>query len=149
MEISFPLCLEKNLRPIKSISISIIQKYIFIIPIEGTKKRITEKIPVSEFLDILPSTQVTRLSVRFSSGLLGRFTTPRFRICHALRIVFHRGMGRRKIKWEIEIEIFQPNAEPDVRSDREREIQFRRLSGRDQIQEVDENQRVMAEKKAQ
>jgi len=149
MEISFPLSLEENLRFIKSISISIVQKYHFIIPIEGTKKRITEKSPVSEVLNILPSTQVTRLPVRFSGPLLGRFTTNRFRISHALRIIFHRGMGRRKIKWEIDIEIFQPNAEPDVFSDREREVQIRRLSGRDQIQEVGENQQVTTEKKAQ
>jgi hypothetical protein len=78
---------------------------------------------------------------------MGRFTTNRFRVCHALRIIFHRPIGRRKVKWEGEIEIFQPNTDPEVASQRPRDVQVRRLSGRDQIQEVDEEEEVMTEKK--
>jgi hypothetical protein len=149
LEISFPSCSEDHLASITSITISIVQKYIYIIPIEGTKKRITEKTPISDRLTILPSTDPKRLSIPLSGPIMGRFTTHRFRICHALRIVFHRPFARRKVKWDWEIEIFEPNAECEIRMPRSRELQMRRLSARDQIQEVDPSQEVTEEKKAQ
>lgn len=78
---------------------------------------------------------------------MGRFTTHRFRICHTLRIVFHRPFGRRKVKWDWEIEIFEPNAECEIRMPRNREFQMRRLSGGDKIQEEEEGQEVTEKKK--
>jgi hypothetical protein len=81
---------------------------------------------------------------------MGRFTTHRFRICHSLRIIFHRPFARRRVKWDWEIEIFEPNVEfeiPEV--PRSRESQMRRLSGRDEIRDVDQSQEVTAEKTGQ
>jgi hypothetical protein len=149
LEISFPSCSEDHLSVLTSITISIIQQYIYIIPIEGIRKRITEKTPISERFTILPSTAPKRLSIPLSGPIMGRFTAPRFRICHSLRIIFHRPFGRRKVKWDWEIEIFEPNVECEIQMPRSREFQMRRLSGRGEVQEVEQSQEVTEGKKTQ
>jgi hypothetical protein len=112
LEISFPGASVAALNSITKVKISIFQKHVFFVPVEGIKRRVIDSTPVTKLVTISPSVEPCLLSLPFSPMILGRFTTARFRISHSLRLVFHRHWRHWRSTWEEDVEIFQPNTEP-------------------------------------
>jgi hypothetical protein len=111
LEISFPNASESTLRTITKVKISIYQIHLFVVTLDEGKARVTDRARVSKSIRLKPSAERHLISLPFSPRILGRFTSPKFRISHKLRLTFNRPWGRWKTTWEGDIEIFQPNLE--------------------------------------
>jgi hypothetical protein len=92
---------------ITMISICIYQNHTYFIYQGGYKRRVTDSIPVTNVLSVPPGYQPQLVSLPFIEGILGRFTSPEFRISHTLRLVFHRKGFYPKLTWDEDVEIFQ------------------------------------------